>query len=84
MRKQPPLLDDVTHAAAQGWRAGAGDRFAIEHDAARIRRDEAVHQPQQGRFSAAAGTDQRGGPAGRDVEIGTHDRTNRPERLADI
>ena len=70
MRKQPPVLNHVPHTSAQFDGVVRREPRARDDDIAAIRRDEAIDDPQQRRFAAAAWTDQRKGLPGSERQVG--------------
>ena len=70
VRKEAAVLDHVTDAAAEFRNVCRSDWRALETYGAAVRIEEANDQPQESRFSAAAGADEDGGFATRKVEIG--------------
>ena len=69
VRKEPAVLDDVSHSMPDRPDGGPADRVAVEANATRIGRQQAEHQSQQRRFAAATGSQQDGRLRGLDAQI---------------
>src|SRR3954466_4974088 len=83
VRRKAAILDYVTYAMAEFGNVCRRHRGAIEADRAGIRIEEANDETEQSRLAAAARSDEDGGFAAGEFEIGWAQRDGLPVGFAD-
>ena len=85
VREEGEVLEDHHHATALGRnkRPRRGQHLAVDGDRPGVRLVEASDQPQQRRFPAAAGPEERDEAPLRDIEVGVVDSDHVAEATRD-